>query len=73
MSADIHHDESETIKPLEPQQIDAFWGDFSNQLSQLEELDRHEFVESSNELLHQYAPGLSLSWRASSGRPAPVW
>jgi hypothetical protein len=28
MSADIHHDESETIKPLEPQQIDAFWGDF---------------------------------------------
>ena len=30
MSADIHHDESETIKPLEPQQIDAFWGDFSN-------------------------------------------
>ena len=57
MSADIHHDESETIKPLEPQQIDAFWGDFSNQLSQLEELDRQEFVESSNELLQQYAPG----------------
>ena len=67
MSADIHHDESETIKPLEPQQIDAFWGDFSNQLSQLEELDRHEFVESSNELLHLYAPGLSLELEGKLG------
>ena len=67
MSADIHHDESETIKPLEPQQIDAFWGDFSNQLSQLEELDRQEFVESSNELLHQYAPGLSLELEGKLG------
>lgn len=60
MSADIHHDESETTKPLELQQIEAFWSDFSNQLSQLEALDGQEFVESANEMLQQYAPGLSL-------------
>lgn len=60
MSADISHDESETVKPLETQQIDAFWSDFSNQLPQLEKLDLHAFVESANEVLHRYAPGLSL-------------
>lgn len=60
MSADIHHDESETTKPLELQQIEAFWSDFSQQLSQLEALEGQAFVESANEVLQQYAPGLSL-------------
>ena len=60
MSADLPHEHSDTEQPLAPQQIDAFWSDFSSQLSELEALDGHEFVERANEVLQQYAPGLSL-------------
>ena len=60
MSADLPHEHSDTEQPLTPQQIEAFWSDFSSQLSELEALDGHEFVERANEVLQQYAPGLSL-------------
>lgn len=57
MSADIQEDEAQ---PLGLPQIQAFWSDFSQQLSALEMLEAADFVERSNELLQGHAPGLVM-------------
>lgn len=69
MSEDIHEDHSDIVVPLTEQQINAFWSQFSSQLSTLETLDGHEFVEQANELLHEHAPGLSIELEGKLKEP----
>ena len=60
MSADIDQDDGQTVVPLSDPQAETFWREFSLQLPQLQTLDGQGFVTEANELLHNYAPGLSI-------------
>lgn len=61
MSQDLpDNDESVSAEPLTAQQIEAFWQDFSAQLSALEALPSREFVERAHEILVPHAPDLAL-------------
>lgn len=60
MSADIQEDDTPHVLPIGMPQIEAFWSDFSEQLSSLETLDGPDFVERANELLQRHAPGLAV-------------
>lgn len=69
MSADIQEDTDNTALPLSVPQAKAFWADFSKQLSALEALEAHAFVEQANEMLKPYAPGLVIELQGKLKEP----